>query len=99
MQITWKAVTGTQEQAPLEVDVTSSADTVYLRKNIKPTTIELGTEEVPGYSYEEAQLTLAEYEQYQKEQAELNSEAFKVQKDNDAAIMMALAEIYEMIAQ
>lgn len=98
MKITWRTVTGTQEEMPLEVDKTSSPDTVYLRKNVKKTTIELGENSIEGYTYEEAQLTLDEYEQYQKEQDEMQSEAFKAQQENTEIIMTAIADLYELLA-
>ncbi len=98
MKITWRTVTGTQTEAPLEVDMTSSQDTVYLRRDIKPTTIEMESGNIEGYTYQEAQLTVDEYDQYISEMEQLESEAFKAQVANNEAIMEALAEMYEMIA-
>ncbi len=98
MIIVWKNVTGTQSDTPAEVDTTSSPDTVYLRKNIEECTIDMGTQKVSGYTYQEAQLTPEEYEQYKEELEELDTEAFKAQKANNEAIMEALAEVYEMLA-
>lgn len=97
MQITWNSVTGTQSEMPAELDTTSSKDTVYLRKNIKATTIISGESEIEGFTYDEAQLSLEEYEQYKEEQKELESEAFKAQQTNDEVIMEALADIYTML--
>lgn len=98
MKITWRTVTGTQAEAPLEVDEISSPDTVYLRKDIKRTTIKMESGTIEGYSYQEAELTLEEYEQYKVEMEQLETEAFKTQTANNEAIMEAIAEMYEMLA-
>lgn len=98
MKITWRTVTGTQAKIPEKVDLTSSPDTVYLRKGIKKTTIKMESGDIEGYTYEEAALTIEEYEQYLSEKAELESEAFKIQEANSEAIMEALTELYEKIS-
>ena len=58
---------GTQAEKPAELDRTSSPSTVYLRKNIvqKVRTDEDGTE-VIVWEYEEAEMTSAEFEKYEK---------------------------------
>lgn len=58
---------GTQAKKPAELDRTSSPSTVYLRKNIvqKVRTDEDGTE-VIVWEYEEAEMTSAEFEKYEK---------------------------------
>ena len=58
---------GTQAEKPAELDRTSSPSTVYLRKNIvqKVRTDEDGTE-VIVWEYEEAEMTSAEFEEYEK---------------------------------
>lgn len=58
---------GTQAQKPAELDRTSSPSTVYLRKDIVQTirTEEDGTE-VIVWQYEEAEMTVAEFEEYEK---------------------------------
>ena len=58
---------GTQAEKPAELDRTSSPSTVYLRKNIvqKVRTDEDGTE-VIVWEYEEAVMTSAEFEKYEK---------------------------------
>lgn len=98
MKITWRTVTGTQAEAPKKVDCTSSPDTVYLRRGIKKTTIKMDAGNVEGYTYEEAELTAEEYQQYTEEMAELEKEAFKVQEANSEAIMEAIAELYVKIS-
>lgn len=97
MQIIYKNVVGTQAEAPAKVDTTSSPDVVYLRKNIKKTTIKMGEQSVEGYSYEEAELSHEQYQRYLAEQAEMDTEAFKLQAANGEAIMLALADIYTML--
>ena len=58
---------GTQAEKPAELDRTSSPSTVYFRKNIvqKVRTDEDGTE-VIVWEYEEAEMTSAEFEKYEK---------------------------------
>lgn len=64
MTITWKK--SSSNEAPAEVDTTSSATSVYLRKNIqeKTTTDEQGNTSIT-YEYDEAILTKDEYGRYQ----------------------------------
>ena len=64
MQITWKQVTGSQQNRPDEVDTTSSPSTVYLRRNIEQVEITQGGETISVWKYDEAQLTREEYEEY-----------------------------------
>lgn len=58
---------GTQAEKPAELDRTSSPSTVYLRKDIVQTTRteEDGTE-VIVWQYEEAEMTVEEFEEYEK---------------------------------
>ena len=64
MTITWKKVSS--NESPAEVDETSSATSVYLRKNIeeKHITDEQGNESIM-FEYDEAVLTKDEYARYQ----------------------------------
>lgn len=70
MYITFKTVEGYQEEKPKLVDLTSSKGNVYLRKNIVevPNLDAEGNElDTVHYKYDEAFLTLEEYEQYLEE--------------------------------
>lgn len=58
----WKKVQGSQPERPAEVDTTSSASTVYQRRNIEQITVENGdgtTTEL--WQYEEREMTREEY--------------------------------------
>ena len=58
---------GTQAERPSELDRTSSPSTVYLRKEItKSERIEEDGTKVEVWEYEEAQMTHAEFEEYEK---------------------------------
>lgn len=54
---------------PESIDTTSSATTVYLRRNIVEKTRETGGEETTYFEYEEAALSKDEYERYLDELA------------------------------
>ena len=60
----WKLVEGSK---PEEIDTTSSAYTVYLRRNIQAKKDEETGEETGLYTYEEKQMTHDEYKQYLNE--------------------------------
>lgn len=66
MEIVYVHHEGTQEERPLEFDMTSSPSVVYLRKNIeKVTRVNPHTENSYSvWAYEEAVLTNDEYHQY-----------------------------------
>lgn len=57
---------GSQEEKPKNIDTTSSATVVYLRKNIERITKvdEMSGEEVQLWQYEEAIVTHDEYDEY-----------------------------------
>ena len=89
---------GSQTIEPLAIDTTSSKSVVYLRRNIEQITRkdEQSGATIKLWAYEEAQLTLPEYEVYKTEAAaEL---AAKVASDN-LSLMDAVAESYELSAQ
>lgn len=64
MTITWKK--SSSNESPVEIDTTSSATSVYLRKNIVQSekTDEEGNVSIV-YDYDEACLTKDEYDRYQ----------------------------------
>ena len=64
MTITWKK--SSSNERPVEKDETSSATTVYLRKNIEEKTVqnEDGSKSII-FEYDEAALTKEEYARYQ----------------------------------
>lgn len=81
MEIIWNTVEGYQPTRPLEIDTTSSPTTVYLRRNIEevPNVDPMGEPaEGTHWRYEEAQLTLDEYWEYQ---IEVNAADMKCQID------------------
>ncbi len=94
MQIEWKKITGTQAERPAELDTTSSPNTVYLRKNIEEVEIESGGSKITAWSYDEAQLTIAEYEQYKVEAKEMETLGYVANKDNQEVLMEAVADTY-----
>lgn len=69
MNVNFKKCEGTQEQRPLEVEITGFGNVVYLRRNIQ-TIIKDGVE---FWSYEEAKMTKEEYELYQKDMAQMDT--------------------------
>lgn len=79
---------------PLEVDITSSNDGVYVRRDIKEVEIELEDGEIlKRFEYQEAFLSKSEYEQYAREllaktiNGNDNSQAFETyQKKLDTPI-------------
>ena len=94
MQINYQYHEGSQTVKPLAIDTNSSKSVVYLRRNIEQITRtdEMSGEEITLWGYEEAQLTLPEYEVYKSEAAaELTA---KVATDN-LSLMEAIAESYE----
>lgn len=70
----WTKVRGTQTEKPLEIDTSSSVNTVYLRRNIEQINIKDSvTEEViTMWEYEERQMTPNEYSQYKMIQESTN---------------------------
>lgn len=55
-------------EKPLEIDITSSQKTVYVRRNIKEVEVEdISGEKFKKYTYQEAKLTKDLYEQYSKD--------------------------------
>lgn len=76
----WKITYGSQDQKPSEWDTTSSASTVYQRRNIESV-----NEEGIKWKYEERTMTADE----------MNAVRFEIINENQNAIMEALATIYE----
>lgn len=94
MNILYSHHEGSQAVKPLALDTASSKTAVYLRKNIEQITRTdpMTGESMTLWSYDEAKLTPAEYEQYKSEAAaELIA---KVGEDN-LSLMDALATVYE----
>lgn len=94
MNILYTHHEGSQEIKPLALDSSSSKSAIYLRRNIEQITRtdETSGETVTLWSYDEAKLTPAEYEQYKSEAAaELSA---KVEEDN-ISMMDAIATLYE----
>ena len=100
MNIVYKYHEGSQSTKPLSIDTNSSKTVVYLRRNVEQITKTdpMSEEEITLWSYEEAVLTLDEYEQYKSEAAALLTA--KVTDDN-ISLMEAIVESYEqsMIAK
>ena len=69
MELTYKTVRGSQQTRPEELDLTSSPDKVYLRRNITTVTEANATtgESIQLWQYDEAILTREEYAQYKAE--------------------------------
>ena len=63
----WSQVRGTQPEKPLEVDIYSSSNTVYLRRNIEQIEVvdPMTKDKVIMWQYEERELTHEEYAVYQ----------------------------------
>jgi hypothetical protein len=60
----WRDVFGTEPEKPEEFDTTASPTTVYQRRNVKKATkTEDDGTKVTGWTREERELTLEEYEQ------------------------------------
>lgn len=95
MQIAWKEVVGTQPERPKEIDTASSPFTVYLRKGITQQEQESGDATIKVWKYQEAQLTLAEYAEYQREMEEYNSIANKELRESNLILMEALADSFD----
>lgn len=102
----YKTVRGSQQEKPPELDLTSSPDRVYLRRNVERITETdpmTGTA-IPLWQYEEAVLTLEEYQVYKAETENAGQQQImeKLQTtatdDNQLIIMEALADIYDLIA-
>lgn len=91
LRIVYQNVDGYQATQPSAIDTTTSPDFVYLRKNITavPNTDTEGTH----WNYDEARLTLAQYELYL---SELENPAQKeiMQKQNEIELL-----IYQLMAQ
>ena len=81
MRIIWNKSSSTVR--PTEVDYESSPTTVYLHRKIK----EINKDGVIWYEYEEAKLTPAEYTVYAAEQT----------RQDNLAIMSALADLYDIV--
>lgn len=94
MKIKWKQVTGCQQEQPKAVDTVSSPDTVYLRRNIKSCKIKMGDATIDGYTYEEAQLTIDEYEEYK---ASMDNPAVQEVIEKVATLEESVALILEMM--
>lgn len=89
----FRAAEGTQAEKPMTIEI--NGNTVYVRKNIKRITKETEQGEVKAWSYEEAQLTIAEY--MQNKIALANNlqvaEAGEAQADAYAEILLGQADI------
>lgn len=80
---TWRTVHG--DAVPASPDTTSSAYTVYLRRNVQQETIEIDGETHTGYVYEEMTYSKKEWD-------ELHSPAQveRMQKLNDIELAVAM---------
>ena len=66
MEVTYKIAQANKR--PLEIDITSSKDGVYVRRDIKEVEIELENGEIlKRFEYQEAFMSKSEYEQYARE--------------------------------
>lgn len=80
---TWKSVIGSQAEKPAEWDTTSSASTVYQRRNIE----QIEAEQSDG--------TTAQMWSYEERQMSMN-EMTAIMMENQNAVMEAIAALYEM---
>lgn len=89
----YRAAEGTQAEKPPVMEV--NGNTVYVRKNVKRITKETEQGTVKAWSYEEAQLTVAEYMQHQVAIANnlQAAEAGEAQADAYAEILLGQADI------
>ena len=99
----WKRVQGSVR--PPETDTTSSKTLVYLRKNIKEVTKEQDGTTYTAWEYDEATLTRDEYfgwylKELQSPALEQTSQAIAPlgTNDNQEVIMLALADIADLLA-
>lgn len=87
----WKKITGTQPEAPAEVDAVSSPTTVYLRKNIKQITqTNENGESVQMWEYDEREMSVAEYSDML---ASLETPATKMIMQSLSALELSMEEI------
>jgi hypothetical protein len=95
MKIEYKHREGSQPTQPLMVDTTSSKAVIYLRKNIERTTRTdaMTGETVELWEYDEAILSLVEYEQYK---SEVGVEVMAQMSADNLDMMDAIATAYEM---
>ncbi|MFR2633799.1 hypothetical protein [Neglectibacter timonensis] len=106
MELIYKTVRGSQQTRPEELDLTSSPDKVYLRRNITTVTEDNADtgESVQLWQYDEAILTREEYAQYKAETENAGQQQImeKLQTtatdDSQLIIMEALADLYDLIA-
>ncbi len=106
MELTYKTVRGSQQTRPEDLDLTSSPDKVYLRRNITTVTEANATtgESIHLWQYDEAILTREEYAQYKAETENAGQQQImeKLQTtatdDSQLIIMDALADLYDLIA-
>lgn len=100
VKLAWKEVTGNQEKKPALTDTTSSPTTVYIRKNIKRVLItQPDGSSAYAWQYEEADLTLAEYAEYEELVAEIETPAIQALQEQNSVLQAALADIYESVAE
>lgn len=99
VNLTWKKARGTQTEKPQNIDETSSKSVVYLRRNIERKTMYEETDAIKVWEYEEAQLTPDEYIEYRAALAELESPAIQQLRNDNEALSLALADIYERVEE
>ena len=99
MVLVYETVYSTTEPKPVEIGKT----TVYFRKDI--TSVDRMSpldEPYKEYTYQEASMSLEEYEKYSKEHGTSSLTQLvsgqKVGDDNQLTIMEAIADLYEVIA-
>ena len=87
----WYSAESTAKEKPKELDITSSPETVYMRRNItqQPVIDEEGEETGKKWVYEECTQNKAEYEQ---QQAALTSPATTMIMQEIASLQLAQAE-------
>lgn len=90
LNLEYKKRQGFMQEAPLEVDKTSSPSTVYLRKDIKK--VEAIEDTAEHWEYEEAQLTKEEYIEYLEQIAQLKSAPMQALMQRMSDLELAIAE-------
>lgn len=100
MKLDWRIVRGSQEEQPAAIDTTSSADVVYIRKDIERINVPgMDGQTVEMWQYNEAVLTVAEYDEFNmvKEAVAIAQGEKTDSTENQAAIMEAQASTFEQL--
>ena len=96
MEIVYKYSESTVKQEAIE----SNAGTVYLRKDFaEEDRTMMGNSTAHFYTYKEAKLTQEEYEEYSRDLVVKNAMNSTNTPENQASIMAAIADLYDMVSK